>query len=104
MLIRSDEAGSDDILDFRLSAAQGWGDGRRIDAYLEADRSGMMDFCLKGELMWKVTAGVAVGAYVAYTDYLFDSSLRNRARDYEATGSWDESWNFTTGCSLTVSF
>lgn len=103
-LIRGDEAGSDDILDFRLSAAQGWGDGRRIDAYLEADRSGMMDFCLKGELMWKVTAGVAVGAYVAYTDYLFDSSLRNRARDYEATGCWDESWNYTAGCSLSVFF
>ena len=64
----------------------------------------MMDFCLKGELMWKVTAGVAVGAYVAYTDYLFDSSLRNRARDYEATGCWDESWNYTAGCSLSVFF
>lgn len=103
-LIGGDEEGADDILDFRLSAAQGWGDGRRIDAYLEADRSGMMDFCLKGELMWNVTDGVVIGAYVAYTDYLFDSSLRTRARDYEATGSWDESWNFTAGCSLAVSF
>lgn len=103
-LIGCDEEGGDDILDFRLSAAQGWGDGRRIGAYLEADRSGMMDFCLKGELMWQVADGVAIGAYVAYTDYLFDSSLRTRARGYEATGNWDESWNYTAGCSLSVSF
>ena len=103
-LVGPSEEEGDDILDFRMSVAQGWGDARRIEAYLEADRSGMMDFCLKGELTWKVADGVAVGAYVAYTDYLFDSSLRNRARDYEATGSWDESWNYAAGCSLSVSF
>lgn len=63
-----------------------------------------MDFCLKGELTWNLVDGVTISGYVAYTDYLFDSSLRTRARDYEATGSWDESWNFTAGCSLAVSF
>lgn len=103
-LVESGEENGDDILDFRLSAAQGWGDGRRIDAYLATDRPGLMDFCLKGELTWNLADGVTISGYVAYTDYLFDSSLRTRARDYEATGSWDESWNFTAGCSLAVSF
>ena len=103
-LVESGEENGDDILDFRLSAAQGWGDGRRIDAYLATDRPGLMDFCLKGELTWNLVDGVTISGYVAYTDYLFDSSLRTRARDYEATGSWDESWNFTAGCSLAVSF
>ena len=102
--IDRDEEGGDDVLDFRLSAAQGWGDGRRIDAYLETNRPGMMDFSLKGELTWNVTDGVSVAGYVAYTDYLFDSSLRHRARAYEATGHWKDSWNFTTGLSLAVSF
>lgn len=94
----------DDVLGFRLSAAQGWGDSNRIDAYLETERSGLMDFTLKGELTWHVTDGVTLGGYVAYTDYLFDSSLRERARNYEATGHWTESWNFTTGLSLAVAF
>ena len=103
-LVESNEAGGDDVLDFRLSAAQGWGDARRIKAYLEPNRPGMMDFCLKGELTWNVTDGVSVGGYVAYTDYLFDRALRHRARAYEATGHWKDSWNFTTGLSLAVSF
>ena len=103
-LVEGGEEGADDVLDFRLSVAQGWGDERRIDAYLETERSGMMDFCLKGELTWRVTDGVMLGGYVAYTDYLFDSSLHQRARDYEATGHWDESWNFVAGCSLAIAF
>lgn len=103
-LIGGAEEGEDDVLDFRLSAAQGWGDSNRIDAYLETERSGLMDFTLKGELTWNVTDGVSLGGYVAYSDYLFDSSLRERARSYEATGSWTESWNFTAGASLSVTF
>ena len=98
------EEETEDVLDLRVSVAQGWGDSNRIDAYLEATRPGMMDFTLKGELTWNVTDGVTLGGYVAYTDYLFDSSLRERARSYEATEHWTESWNFTAGASLSVSF
>lgn len=89
---------------FTVTAGQGWGDANRIDAYLETERSGLMDFSLTGELSWEVTDGVTLCGYVAYTDYLFDSSLRERARNYEATGHWKESWNFTAGCSLAVNF
>lgn len=91
-------------VDFTVTASQGWGDGRRIDAYLETKRPGMMDFGLKGELSWEITDGVTVCGYVAYSDYLFDSKLRDKARSYEATGKWDDSWNFTAGGSLAIAF
>lgn len=99
----ADEEG-DDVLELRLSAAQGWGDKRRINAYLEKNRPGMMDFTLKGELTWHITDGVALGGYVAYTDYLFDSSLRHSARGYEATGRWDDSWCITAGAAVAFAF
>ena len=116
-LIESSEEGGDDILDFRLSVAQGWGDKKRIRAYLpdihnvddegeygELDHAGLMDTCVKGEFTWNITDGVSLGAYIAYYDYLFDSSTRKASRHYEATGHWDDSWNFVTGVSLAVAF
>lgn len=116
-LIGPSEEGGDDVLDFRLSAAQGWGDKKRISAYLpdihridedgefgELEHAGLMDTCIKGEFTWTITDGVSLGAYVAYTDYLFDSSTREASRHYEATGAWDKSWNFVAGVSLAVVF
>ena len=44
------------------------------------------------------------GAYVAYSDYIFDRKMRDAARDYEATGKWDESYNFVGGVSIAVAF
>ena len=63
---------------------------------------------VSGSSLW-IAIGTGIlalmfGGYVAYTDYLFDSSLRHRARGYEATGHWTDSWNFTAGASLSVSF
>jgi len=99
------EEDGDDVLDFRLSVAQGWGDRRRIGAYLpDVDHAGLMDTCIKGEFTWLIADGVMLGAYVAYSDFLFDSAVRDAARSYEATGSWDKSWNFVTGVSLAVAF
>lgn len=47
-----------------------------------------------------------LAAYVAYSDYWFDRTLRHGARDYN--GAWgsscDHSWNFYGGIGLTVSF
>ena len=104
-LIGPSEEEGDDILDFRMSVAQGWGDGRRIGAYLEdVDRAGLMDTCVKGEFVWTISDGVTLGALVAYSDYLFDSAARAASRDYEATGTWKRSWNFVAGLSLTVAF
>ena len=104
-LIGPREEGADDILDFRVSAAQGWGDRKRIAGYLpDVDGAGLMDTCLKGEFTWTMADGVTLGAYVAYSDFLFDSDVREASRSYEATGSWNRSWNFVAGLSLAVAF
>ncbi len=108
-VVEGKEEGDDDILSFRVSLAQGWGDQRRVTAYLgEAgdgyDEACLMDTCLKGELTWNITDGVSLGAYLAYSDYLFDSSARSCARAYEATGEYTDSYNLVTGVSLAVAF
>lgn len=116
-LIEGKEEGDDDILDFRLSAAQGWGDRKRIRAYLPdvrayddegehpgLDRAGLMDTCIKGEFTWNITDGVSLGAYVAYYDYLFDATARDCAKGYEGTGSYTDSYNFVTGLSIAIAF
>ena len=112
-VVEGKEEGDDDILAFRVSLAQGWGDKRRVVAYLpdvgndEAEglgRASMMDTCVKGELTWNITDGVSLGAYVAYYDYLFDSHARNSAKAYEATGSHTDSYSFVTGVSIAVAF
>ena len=112
-VVEGKEEGDDDILAFRVSLAQGWGDKRRVVAYLpdvgndEAEglgRASMMDACVKGELAWNITDGVSLGAYAAYYDYLFDSHARNSARAYEATGSHTDSYSFVMGVSLAVAF
>ena len=33
----------------------------------------------------------------------FDRKIRDAARDYEATGSWDDGWNVVAGLALTIS-
>ena len=112
-VVEGKEEGDDDILAFRVSLAQGWGDKRRVVAYLpdvgndEAEglgRASMMDTCVKGELTWNITDGVSLGAYAAYYDYLFDSHARNSAKAYEATGSHTDSYSFVMGVSLAVAF
>ena len=56
---------------------------------------------------WAMGEGVAfeeTPIVSAEVSLAFDSSLRHRARDYEATGHWTDSWNFTAGVSLSASF
>ena len=107
-VVEGKEEGDDDILAVRVSLAQGWGDQRRVTAYLEdangLNRQSLMDTCLKGEFTWTMADGVTLGAYVAYSDFLFDSDVREASRSYEATGSWDRSWNFVAGLSFAVAF
>lgn len=108
-IVEGTEEGDDDILSFRVSLAQGWGDQRRVTAYLgEAgdgyDEACLMDTCLKGELTWNITDGVSLGAYLAYYDYLFDSSARDAASAYEGTEAYSESYNFVTGVSIAIAF
>ena len=113
-LIDGAEDGEDPVLTFRPSIAQGFGNTMRVRSYLTRatsdgegaplDKSGLMDLCVKGELAWQVCEFCTLGGYVAYTDYVFDSRMREAAREYERTGDWDHSWNFTAGLALTLNF
>ena len=65
-----------------------------------------MDTTVKGEFEWAICDNVSLSAYVAYSDYWFDRTLRHGAREYN--GAWgsacDHSWNFYGGLGVTVSF
>ncbi len=100
-------------LSLRPSVAQGLGNTSRVRGYLKKhnvendellDHGGLMDSCVKLDLEWAINDVLTFGAYVAYSDYLFDRKMRESARDYEATGKWDESYNFVGGLSLTATF
>ena len=94
-------------LSFTPSVAQGLGNTQRTRGYeLANDHGGLMDTTIKGEFEWAVCDHVALTAYVAYSDYWFDSKLRDGART--KNGEWgsacDHSWNFYGGVGVTVSF
>ena len=109
-LVGGDEEGEDPVLSFRPSIAQGFGNAMRVKAYAcdrdgdPLDHSGFMDTMVKGELTWQICDYCSLSGYVAYSDFIFDRKIRHGARDYEATGSWDHSWNFIAGLALTVNF
>lgn len=103
-LVGDDE---DPTLTFRPSIAQGFGDKHRTRGYeLADDHGGVMDTTIKGEFEWAICDHVALTAYIAYSDYWFDSKLRDGARAYN--GAWgsscDHSWTFYGGVGVTVSF
>jgi len=105
-LVGDDE---DPTLTFRPSIGQGLGDKHRTRGYeLADDHGGLMDTTIKGEFEWAVCDHVALTAYIAYSDYWFDSKLRDGARAYN--GAWGhgdkyaDSWNFYGGVGVTVSF
>ena len=108
-IVEDGEEGADPVLSFRPSIGQGFGNAMRVRAYLAhdgepLDHSGLMDTMVKGELTWKVCDFCSLSGYVAYSDFLFDRKIRDASREYEATGSWDHSWNFIAGLALTLSF
>ena len=99
--------GEDAALTFKPSFAQGVGNTLRTRGYaLADDHGGFMDTTIKGEFEWAVCDNVTATAYVAYSDYWFDSTLRDGARAYN--GAWgkggDHSWNVYGGVGVTVSF
>ena len=109
-----DGKGEDDdpVLEFRPSVGQGFGNTQRVRGYLiqdngEAlDHGGIMDTTLQLDLKYKLCDNVTLGAYVAYSDYWFDSNMRDAARAYNAEWghAYDRSYNFVGGLSVTVSF
>ena len=97
----------DPTLTFKPSVGQGFGDKHRTRGYeLADDHGGVMDTTIKGEFEWTICEHVALTAYLAYSDYWFDSKLRDGARAYN--GAWgsscDHSWTFYGGVGVTVSF
>jgi len=96
------------------SIAQGFGNTQRVRGYLiqdngEAlDHGGIMDTTLQLDLEYKLCDNVTLGAYVAYSDYWFDSNMREGARGHNAEwgngGKYDRSWNVYGGLSVTVAF
>jgi hypothetical protein len=102
-LVDGESEEDDPKLDFRLSAAQGFGNNQRVRGYLDIDHGGLMDTCLKGTLTWRPCEYFEFSGYVAYYDFLFDRNIRQAAREYESTG-YDESYNFVAGLCATVSF
>ena len=107
-----DGKGEDDdpVLEFRPSVGQGFGNTQRVRGYSPEERTydhgGIMDTCIKGEFTWRVVDHVSLSAYVAYSDYWFDSTMRHCAREHNA--AWgkgcDHSWNFYGGVGVTVEF
>lgn len=104
-LIDGEGEDDDPVLAFRPSVAQGLGNTQRTRGYdLADDHGGLMDLCVKGELTWNLGGGVALSGYVAYYDYVFDSTLREASRAYEARGRDDTSYHFVGGLAVTASF
>ena len=107
-LIGDDE---NQTLTFKPSIGQGFGNTLRTKGYF-ADTTdgfshgGLMDTTLKGEFEWKLCDCCSIGAYVAYSDYWFDSNMRDAARAYNAEWghAYDRSYNFVGGLSMTLSF
>ena len=107
-----DGKGEDDdpVLEFRPSIGQGFGNTQRVRGYSPEERTydhgGIMDTCIKGEFTWRFVDHVSLSAYVAYSDYWFDSTMRHCAREHNA--EWgkgcDHSWNFYGGLGLSVEF
>ncbi len=93
-----------DTLSLRPSILQGYGNGQRIKAYTDVNKAGLMDTVLKVDLTWAITDTIELAGYVGWSDFIFDRRIRHAAREYEASGKWDESWNVICGLSLAVSF
>jgi hypothetical protein len=94
--------GEDAMLTMRMQLAQGLGSADRNQAYLDEDKWGLMDTSLSLSFDYKPVSWLSVSPYVAYYDYLFDSTLRDASRGY--CENWDKSWNFIGGITLTASF
>lgn len=108
----SEEEDAEPTVGLRLSAAQSWGDKKRMGYYFtecgdngsDFNKPGLMDTALKAELTWQLTDHLALSCYALYSDFLFDRKVRHAARNYEETGKWDESYNFIGGCAIKASF
>ena len=100
----------DPVLALRPSVAQGFGNSKRVYLYDDndefIDHAGLMDTCIKLELVWNFCEYFSLSGYVAYSDFLFDREIRQASRYYERNGysRWDNSYNFIGGIALNFAF
>ena len=107
-LIDGEGEDADPVLALRPSVGQGFGNTQRVKGYFGEDHGGFMDTNVKGELTWNICENLALTAYVACYDYLFDRNMRHMARDYNGAwgngGKYRDSYQFVGGVALTASF
>lgn len=106
-----------DSLSLRPAVGQGFGNTQRVRGYFNKcpgsdeplDHGGLMDTSLSLTAEWTLCDNLTLSGYVAYYDYLFDSMMRDGARQHngDARGRESEgadSANFVGGLALTASF
>ena len=103
-----------DDLSLRPAIGQGFGNTQRARGYFEKadgealDHGGLMDTSLSLTAEWALCDNLTLSGYVAYYDYLFDSTMRDGARRHNAGWSaadrYRDSYNFVGGLALTASF
>lgn len=105
----------DPILTLRASLSQGYGNSQRVAAYLVRDydgaplhHGGLVDTRAKLELTWNICENLSLSGYAAYTDILFDETIRDAAKEYRRTAycfdKIDDTCNFTGGVTLSLAF
>jgi hypothetical protein len=115
-LIDGEEGSDDPVLTLRPAVGQGFGNTRRAKGYFETeggdplDHGGLMDTSISLTAEWAICDHLTLSGYVAYYDYLFDSTMRDGARRHNADRSgsaadrYRDSYNFVGGLALTASF
>ena len=103
-----------DDLSLRPAVGQGFGNTQRAKGYFEKadgevlDHGGLMDTSVSLTAELALGDNLTLSGYVAYYDYLFDSTMRDGARRHNAGWSaadrYRDSYNFVGGLALTASF
>ena len=95
----------DSVLDLNIALAQGLGDPARNDSYLGVNRWGLMDSSVVVTLSWRPLPWLTIAPYAGVYEYLFDSKLRDAAREYSYGGDpRTDSYNIVGGLAVTASF
>ena len=99
----------------RPSVAQGLGNTQRTRGYMSMGKyaggdgfshGGLMDTSLKLTAEWAICDHLSLSGYVAYYDYIFDSTMRSgaRARNRVISGGRADTAQFVGGLAINASF
>ena len=102
-----------DDFSLRPAVGQGFGNSLRTHGYFDETsdgfhHAGLMDTSVSLTAEWALCDCLTLSGYVAYYDYIFDSTMRDAARRYNGAARGREgtagSDNFVAGLALTASF